>query len=356
MGKTGGDGMRWQWIALGCGIGFLFAESAGKIAAAVIPFALAYLCARLVRPLGVRLAKRARMKEIPFCAVYAVVVLFAAGYAVTTLSGRLLTELWLLIGRLPEAAEDTAQLLTGLFDLLPFTESEYRTGRFYGVVSHVLEEGAAWLGSRGAEFLGDTVQGIGGGVLSLFMGSVAFVYLTADLPGAGACIRSLLPEKWKAKASRWFGDASSVVFSYLRAYLVLCLVTTVILSLGLTFIGAENPLAAAVIIAVIDALPLFGCSAVMLPWAAWKFLRGDVTMGVGLLILLAVVYAVRQFLEPRLVGKVTGVHPAVALLAVYVGWKTAGIAGMIAAPIVLASVGNKRRESGEAQIIMHHAS
>ncbi len=345
--------MRWQWIALGCGIGFLFAESVGKIAAAVFPFALAYLFARLVRPLGIRLAKIARMKETAFCAVYAVVVLFAAGYAAGALSARLLTELWELIGRLPDAAEGAAQLLTGLFDLLPFTGSEYRTGRFYGMVSHVLEEGAAWLGSRGAELLGSAVQGIGGGVLSTFMGGVAFVYLTADLPGAGACIRSLLPEKWKTRVSVWFGDASSVVFSYIRAYLVLCLVTTVLLSLGLTFIGAENPLAAAVIIAVIDALPLFGCSAVMFPWAAWRFLRGDVTMGVGLLILLAVVYAVRQFLEPRLVGKVTGVHPAVALLAVYVGWKTAGIVGMIAAPVILASMGKTGEENVEG--IMHRA-
>lgn len=334
--------MRWQWIALGCGIGFLFAESAGKIAAALLPFGLAWLGAVLVRPLGVRLAGLARMKEIPFCAVYAVVVLFAAGYGITTLSARLLTELWVLIGRLPEAAEDAAQLLTGLFDLLPFTGSEYRTGRFYGMVSHALEEAASFLGSRGAEFLGDTVQGIGGGVLSAVIGGVAFVYLTADLPGAAACVRSFLPEKWASRVSEWFGSVSSVVFSYLRAYLVLCLVTTVILSLGLTFIGAENPLAAAVIIAVVDALPVFGCSAVLIPWAAWRFLRGDVTMGVGLLILLAVVYGVRQFLEPRLVGKVTGVHPAVALLAVYVGWKTAGFAGMIAAPVVLASVGSRK--------------
>lgn len=348
--------MRWQWIAVGCGLGFLFAESAGKIAAAVFPFLMAYLAARLVRPLGVRLAKLAKMREIPFCAVYAVVVLFGAGYTVTALSGRLLSELWQLIGRLPDAAEDAAELLTGLVDLLPFTSSEYRVGQFYGIVSHALDEAAAWLGNRGAEFLGQVVQSIGGGVLSTFMGAAAFVYLTADLPGAGACVRSLLPEKWKTKASDWFGGASSVVFSYIRAYLVLCLVTTVELAAGLTLIGAENPLAAAVIIALIDALPVLGCSAVLIPWAVWCFLRGNMTMGVGLLILLAVVYAVRQFLEPRLIGKVTGVHPAVALLAVYVGWKVAGIAGMIAAPILLASIGNKReREVRGGEVVMHNS-
>ena len=334
--------MRWLWMVTGCALGFLFAESAGKIVSAVIPFLAAYLAARLVRPLGVKLAALARIREIPFCAVYGVLVLFGAGYGIAVLSGRLLAELWELIGKLPDAAENAAELLTGLAELLPFPASEYRMGRFYGIVSHALDEAASWLGNRGAELLGKTVQGIGGGVLSLFMGGVAFVYLTADPDGAADCLKNLFPAKWKAKTAGWLGNAASVMFSYLRAYLILCLVTTAELALGLSLIGAENPLASAVIIAVIDALPVFGCSAVLIPWAAWKFLAGESAMGAGLLILLAAVYAVRQFLEPRLVGKVTGVHPAVALLAVYVGWKTAGAAGMIAAPVVLASLGGNR--------------
>jgi len=333
--------MRWQWIVLGCALGFLLAESAGKIVSAVFPFLIASLAARLVRPLGVRLAKLARMREVPFCAVYGVLVLFCAGYAAAVLSGRLLTELWELIGRLPDAAESIASLLTGLVDLLPLPSSEYWTGQFHGMVSHALDEAASWLGSRGAELLGKAVQGIGGGVLSLFIGGVAFVYLTADFEGALICLKNLLPERWKAKTAGWCGTAASVMFSYLRAFFVLCLVTMAELALGLSIIGAENPLAAAVIIALIDALPVFGCSAVLIPWAVWKFLAGESGMGIGLLILLAAVYAVRQFLEPRLVGKVTGVHPAVALMAVYVGFKAAGVAGMIAAPVLLAGAGRK---------------
>ena len=333
--------MRWQWIAVGCAVGFLFAESIGSVISALLPFAAAYLASRLVRPFGVRLAKLARMKEVPFCAVYALLVLFGAGYGLTVLSGRLMRELWGLLSHLPDAAENAAELLTALIDLLPFTASEERLGQFYGMVSQALEEAAVFVGTKGAQLLGQAVQSIGGGVVSGFMGAVAFVYLTADLPGASKSVRALIPEKWKPQIAHWFGETSSAAFSYIRACLVLCLVTTVELSVGLTFIGVENPLASAVLIAVVDALPVFGCSAVLIPWAVWKFLAGEAGAGVGLLILLGIVYAVRQFLEPRLVGRVTGVHPAVALLTVYVGWKTAGVAGMIAAPILLAGFGQK---------------
>lgn len=347
--------MRWQWIALGCAVGFLFAESAGKAVSALLPFAAAYLAARLVRPGGIRLAKLARMKEVPFCAVYAVLVLFSAGYALTALSGRLLTELWRLLGLLPGAAEDIAELLTGLVHLLPFASSEARLGQFYGIVSHALEEAAAFVGNKGAEFLGQAVQSIGGGVMSVFMGAAAFVYLTADLPGAAACVRALLPEKWKPKLTAWMSETSTVVFSYIRACFVMYLVTAAELSVGLTLIGAENPLAAAVLIALVDALPVLGCSAVLVPWAVWKFLGGNAAMGAGLLVLLAVTYAVRQFLEPRLVGKVTGVHPAVALLAVYVGWKTAGLPGMIAAPVILAGIGQREERTARGKAAMKNA-
>ena len=88
-------------------------------------------------------------------------------------------------------------------------------------------------------------------------------------------------------------------------------------------------------IAFVDALPLFGCGTVLIPWALWCFFTGEMVRGAGLLILLGVIYIVRQFLEPRVIGKMTGVHPFVALAAVYIGLKLGGIGGMIVAPIVL---------------------
>ena len=115
-------------------------------------------------------------------------------------------------------------------------------------------------------------------------------------------------------------------------------VNFIILSVGLTIIGAGNPLASGVIIALVDALPLLGCGTVLIPWAVWCFLSGEAVRGVGLLILLGVIYVVRQFLEPRVIGRMTGVHPFVALAAVYIGLKLGGVGGMILAPIILMCV------------------
>jgi predicted PurR-regulated permease PerM len=103
-----------------------------------------------------------------------------------------------------------------------------------------------------------------------------------------------------------------------------------------------------VLTAFVDALPLLGCGTVLIPWAAWCFLSGEAIRGAGLLILLGVIYIVRQFLEPRVIGKMTGVHPFVALASVYVGLKLGGVSGMIVAPIILMCVNQyTHREGGK---------
>ena len=83
---------------------------------------------------------------------------------------------------------------------------------------------------------------------------------------------------------------------------------------------------------------MLGVGTVLIPWAALAFLEGDAVRGIQLLVLLGVMYIVRQTVEPRILGKNAGVHPVVALIFVYAGFCLAGVAGMILAPILLNAV------------------
>ena len=84
---------------------------------------------------------------------------------------------------------------------------------------------------------------------------------------------------------------------------------------------------------LIDALPVFGTGTVLIPWALLEFLHGNTACGVGFLILYAVAALTRQTLEPRLVGQQIGLAPIFTLLALYAGYKTIGVPGMILFPI-----------------------
>ena len=59
----------------------------------------------------------------------------------------------------------------------------------------------------------------------------------------------------------------------------------------------------ALAIAVFDLLPVLATGGILIPWGAVMAVRGDLKMAAGMLILYLVTTAVRNILEPGLVGK-----------------------------------------------------
>ena len=78
----------------------------------------------------------------------------------------------------------------------------------------------------------------------------------------------------------------------------------------------------------------------MLPWAVISACTVDITLGVAILILWAIMSIVRQFIEPRIVSGQIGIHPIFTLIAMYTGYKFIGILGMIVGPIILIIIKN----------------
>ncbi len=101
--------------------------------------------------------------------------------------------------------------------------------------------------------------------------------------------------------------------------------------------------AIALVIAIIDAIPVFGISACMLPWAFFAAIFEDKKMGAAILIVYIFVMLIKQILEPFIRGKSLGVSPIEALIAALLGWivfpGTVGSAiGLIVVPIGYAVV------------------
>ena len=306
------------------------------IGASLLPFAAAYIASRLVRPAGIFLSRRCRIPEKAGCAAFAVLVCLGTVYIAALLSGVLASQLWDVIGHLPEYAEKAAELFRLLLDMLPFTlDAE---SRMLPMISGALTDAASSIGTAAASFLGSLVGAVPRSVFSAVVTVFAFIYLTADPSGIADSIRSLLPDRAIRKTERMFQEISGAVFLYLRTYLTIMTVTFAELSVGLGLLGVRYALAVSLIVAVIDVLPVLGCGCVLVPWAVWELLYGETRRGLGLLILLGVVYLIRQLLDSRLIGRMTGVHPFVALACLYLGWHIGGVGGMILAPVILCAV------------------
>ena len=96
-----------------------------------------------------------------------------------------------------------------------------------------------------------------------------------------------------------------------------------------SFVGRRVPAATLKVRREPLRLPLL----LLIPWSLLEFLHGNTTSGIGFLILYAVAALTRQTLEPRLVGQQIGLPPVVTLFALYAGYKTIGVPGMILFPI-----------------------
>ena len=352
-----GRGEIWRWM-LAVAAGMWIAGKVGdSLGIALLPPVAAYLLARLAAPSADAVSHAFHMKRKVGGAVYAVVLCLLIVWFAALLSGKLISELWSLLGELPEYVERTLDLFREISEKLPLDRLTDRlageeAGDGFAILSEMISQAAGEAGSMAAGALGSLVQGFPGGILALIVTAIGFIYLTADMDGARESFYSLLPDGVGERLAARIHPVTDAIFAYLRAYLLLLSVTFAELLIGLTVMRVKNALAVALVIAVIDILPVLGCGTVLIPWAVCAFLSGSGARGVGLLILHAVIWLVRQFLEPRVIGKMAGVHPFLALVTTYVGFRLCGIGGMILAPILLAAVagevkGNKEEGRGE---------
>lgn len=149
-----------------------------------------------------------------------------------------------------------------------------------------------------------------------------------------------LPKEWTKRLGRHMRDIIRSLGYYLKAEATLIVISFVVSLIGLyifKFIGfnIKYPLLAALGIGFVDALPILGSGAAMIPWAVISAVNGEIGLAIAILILWITMSVIRQFAEPRVVSTHIGIHPIFTLLAMYTGFKLIGVLGMFVGPIVL---------------------
>lgn len=177
-------------------------------------------------------------------------------------------------------------------------------------------------------------------ILAVFFSIMSLYFLCTDKIYMIDQLEHHLPETWMKKLTKHLKGIIKALGEYLRAEATLIFISFVISLIGLTIysmigLNIPFPLLAALGIAFVDALPILGSGTVMVPWSILSALNGDIILGVAIIGLWAIMSIVRQFLEPKLIGKHIGIHPAFTLIAMYTGYKLWNVTGLIIGPILL---------------------
>ena len=94
----------------------------------------------------------------------------------------------------------------------------------------------------------------------------------------------------------------------------------------------------AMVVSLVDALPILGTGTILVPWSLVCLVQHDTARALGLLGLYAATAVTRSTLEPKLLGRQLGLDPLVTLISLYVGFRLWGIVGMMLGPLLVITV------------------
>ena len=206
----------------------------------------------------------------------------------------------------------------------------------------LLESGMSSLKTLLSQFLTvvlDMVSGLATGVpnfvLSLLAMIFSTVFVVCDYDNIMAFASKHIPFKCKKILISLRSYLTDTLFVVIRSYALIMLLTFTELSILFSVFGIAYPCLKAALIAVFDIMPILGTGGIMIPWAIIELVLGNVSMGLELFLIYAIVTVVRNYLEPKIVGTQLGLHPIVTLVSMFIGLRIFGFWGLFGLPVAI---------------------
>lgn len=314
------------------------------------PFLLGALLALAAEPMVRFLCRRARMPRAVSTAVGVSMAFCFLALLLLILCAFALRQLKALAGVLPDL-EETAKagltlVQTRLLELAahapkgirPLLEDNVRT--LLADSGSLLGKLTAWLLGLAGSLLAhvpDSALGLGTAILSAFL-------ISAKLPRIRKWLCQRIPNEQLRSALETARRMRKVLLRWLLAQCKLMSITFAIVAAGLTLLRIPSSFLWALLVALVDALPILGTGTVLVPWSVVCFLQGDTPRALGILGIYITAALTRSMLEPKLLGKHLGLDPLVTLIALYIGYRLWGVGGMILAPLLTVAVLQLRLE------------
>ena len=167
-------------------------------------------------------------------------------------------------------------------------------------------------------------------------------YICFDYEKISSYFKKILPEKVSSFVIEVKTFCENNLFKIIRTYLVLMFITFVELFIAFLIFRIPSSGIVALIVSLVDILPILGVGTVLIPWSLIGFLTGNVKIGVEMLCLYLVITFIRNSLESKMVGGDLGLHPLATLVAMIVGLRLFGILGMLILPLTLSFIVKNR--------------
>jgi len=307
----------------------------------LMPFIIAFLISRLIEPLVRLLTTRLRFRRAVASLVCTILV-FAALCAIAWII------IWRVVFELTALARDLPALLTELSELLSTLRDRIDT--YIITASPPMQEYLQNALNSFTNRSDELIAAVSGWILGLITSAASFspklvifvftcavstYFISSGYKAVTAFILRQIPQKHHAALREFRAGLTNVLGKWVRAEAMLSGVAFVQLLAVFLIMRIPFAILLALLIAVIDLIPLIGVGSILVPWAVFSLITGNITRAITLIVTFGVISIVRNILEPKLVASQIGLPPIATLLAMYIGFSTIGVLGMALFPIGL---------------------
>lgn len=187
----------------------------------------------------------------------------------------------------------------------------------------------------------NVVKGLPSFFLTILVTVVSCVFMTADYELIKKMVLGYFREDSRKKLVNTKRTITRGISKLFKAYATIMLITFAEMFIGLSFmklIGVYKGGYIAIIAfvtCIVDIIPVLGTGTVILPWAIYSFVTGNVGLGIGLVVLYAVITVLRQIIEPKLVANQVGLPAIATIAAMFIGARMFGAFGIVVLPLTV---------------------
>lgn len=309
------------------------------IAPHFIPFLIAYLLAIILEPINQLLLKKGKIKR--GLSVFITYVLFLGLFLLLIyfIIAKITTQMIDLIKYIQENIPNIEAWILNTYDefqsFLTYLPDEFATQINDSLNSIIQKLASVDLLSN----IGNYALDISTAIPNLFiLAIILFVSLylfSLYLPGIHNQFYSYFTESTKDIVNTVLTDLKNATVGFLRGQIILSSLTYLISFIGLSILGVKYSYAIALLVVIVDLLPILGTGSTLGPWAIISILQGNYVLAVGLIVLFIVLIVVRKAIEPKILGERIGLGPLTTLISIWVGFKVMGILGVFIGPLLI---------------------
>ncbi len=302
-----------------------------------MPFLIGWIIAMIASPVVRFFEEKLKVRRkgasvIVIVAVLAVVILLVYVIVVRVVKEgvNFVNELPMLWDSIVAEFNEVGANLEGLYNRLPADTQRTldnlgsEMGSYFG---GLIES----VGTPTFEAVGNVAKQLPDIFLGIIMCILSAYFFVADKGYVANIMKKYVPDAVLYRFDLIRRSFRNAVGGYFKAQFKIECWIYLMLVIGLFFLKVRYTPLVALGIAFLDFLPVFGTGTVMIPWAVIEILSNDYKMAVGLLIIWCTGQLVRQVIQPKIVGDSIGMDAIPTLFLLFIGYKAAGVMGMILA-------------------------